>query len=55
MSMIGAVSSYRDSKAQFYSDHYGIHKANKINNHAVVIEGVEAFEMQDKILVAEAV
>jgi fatty-acid desaturase len=55
MSMIGAVSSYRDSKAQFYSDHYGIHKANKINSQTVVIEGVEAFEMQDEILVAETV
>jgi len=55
MSMIGAVSSYRDSKAQFYSDHYGIHKATKATSKAIVIEGIEAFEMQDEVLIAEPV
>jgi len=52
MSMIGAVSSYRDSKEQFYSDHYGIQKAGKA---AVVATPVEVFLVPEEALIVETV
>ncbi|MDB4927421.1 fatty acid desaturase [Mucilaginibacter sp.] len=46
LSIIGAVSSYRDSKKQFYIDYYSDHKANKA-------DGIEAYEMQNEALIEE--
>jgi hypothetical protein len=49
--MIGAVSSYRDSKKQFYIDYYSDHKIAK----KAIKEGVEAYQMQPEELMAETV
>jgi stearoyl-CoA desaturase (delta-9 desaturase) len=53
MSMIGAVSSYRDSKKQFYEDYYSGHKAGKVE------ADLEAFDIEEEgikeVLVAEVV
>ena len=50
LSLIGAVSSYRDSKKQFYRDYYNSHKTG-----IAFGEGIEACEMQDHVLEIETV
>jgi fatty-acid desaturase len=52
MSMIGAVSSYRDNKAEFYADYYHPHISGL---EAAKPEVVKAYDLEQGVLIPETV